>query len=214
MKAKTVLLLAAAVGMQALAADPSATTKPSMRETGASGMMSPMMDATAITSTFTVQDIDPETRMITLKAPDGAIDKFKAGPEIRNFDQIHKGDLVRATVMDEIGVAITQPGMAPPPMGEANMVAVAPKGAKPGIVMVQSESVTAKVAAIDADKRMVSLEEPSGKTRTIKVSSKVDLTQLKKGDDITVQVAQGFAINVETPQAEPSGGTMSPDKDK
>lgn len=221
MKGTTAFLFATALGVQALAADPAGNmprsdTPGGMSDANAipSGMMAPggMMDATAITTTFTVQSIDAATRMITLKAPDGSIEKFKAGPEIRNFDQLHQGDMVRATVMDEIAVSMMQPGGQQPAMGQANMVAVAPKGAKPGVVMVQTENLTAKVAAIDTQKRMVSLEEPSGNTRTIKVSPRVDIAQIKKGDDITLQIAQGFAIMVESPQAQPSGASMQPNQ--
>lgn len=158
------------------------------------------LEATAVTTTFTVQNVDPATRMVTLQDPGGAITKFKAGPEVRNFDQIKKGDLVKATVLDELAVAI-RPGGGAPMASEKQMIAVAPKGAKPGVVMVQTDQMTAKIMAIDTDKRLVSLEGPTGMTRTIKAAPKVDLSQLKKGDDVTVQVAQGMAIMVESPQA-------------
>ena len=158
------------------------------------------LEAVAVTTTFTVQDVDEKSRLLTLKGSDGAMAKFKVGPEVRNFDQIKKGDMIRATVVDEIAVAI-RPSGGPPMASEKQMIAVAPKGAKPGVVMLQSDQVTAKILAVDTEKRMVSLEGPMGKTRTMKVSPKVDLAQIKKGDDVTVQVGHGMAIMVESPQA-------------
>jgi hypothetical protein len=179
------------------------------------------MAAEAVTKTFTVQDIDPATRTVTLKATDGTTEKYKCGPEVRNFAQIKKGDQVTSTVMDEIAVDIRKGTDTGPSAGAQQMMSVAPQGAKPSMMMVQTEQMTAKIVAIDTSKRMVTLEGPGGNTKTIKASQKVDLSQLNKGDDVTVRFAQGMAVAVQSPQmggqpmggqpmAEPSGGAMEP----
>ncbi len=48
----------------------------------------------SLTSTATVGAIDHENRTGTLKFPDGTTATFKAGPEVRNFDQVKVGDQV------------------------------------------------------------------------------------------------------------------------
>lgn len=42
----------------------------------------------------TVDSVDYENRTGTLKLPDGTMLTFKAGPEVRNFDQVKVGDKV------------------------------------------------------------------------------------------------------------------------
>ena len=44
--------------------------------------------------TATVDSVDYENRTGTLKLPDGTMLTFKAGPEVRNFDQVKAGDKV------------------------------------------------------------------------------------------------------------------------
>ena len=48
----------------------------------------------SLTSTATVGAIDYDNRTGTLKLPDGTTAIFKAGEEVRNFDQLKVGDQV------------------------------------------------------------------------------------------------------------------------
>ena len=56
-----------------------------------------------------------------------------------------------------------------------------------------------KSRSIPAPERMkvtVTLEGPLGKQRTFKVNPKVDLSAIKKGDDIVLRVTDALAIEV------------------
>ena len=75
-------------------------------------------------------------------------------------------------------------------------MALAPKGAKPGGIIAETSEITAKVDAVDAAKHTVTLEGPLGKQRTFKVNPKVDLSKIKKGDDIVLRVTDALAIEV------------------
>jgi hypothetical protein len=46
---------------------------------------------------------------------------------------------------------------------------------------------------------LITLTEVGGQPKTIKVGSKVDISDLKAGDDITARVTQSLAIVVERP---------------
>ena len=50
--------------------------------------------AQAATSTATVAAIDYEHRIATIRLPDGSTVTFKAGPEVKSFDQLKVGDQV------------------------------------------------------------------------------------------------------------------------
>jgi arginine repressor len=150
------------------------------------------------TATATVESIDAEKRLVTLKAADGATKVIHLGKECINFDQIQVGDQVRATLAEEVAVAVSKGG-AIPEAGEGALVARAPKGEKPAILIADSAQVTGKIDSVDADKRTITLTDADGKSRTIKAGAKVDISQLKAGDDVTARVTQALAIVVQKP---------------
>lgn len=149
------------------------------------------------TKTATVTGIDAAKRKVTLVTPEGHKSTYKAGPEVVNFSQIKIGDQVKAVLTEEVAVAI---GSGASPSGTADAgVALAPVGAKPGSVMVDTTQVTAKVTAVDAEKHKVTFQLPDGTTKTVKAGKKVDLSAVQPGDNVTVQLGEGLAITVAKP---------------
>jgi uncharacterized OB-fold protein len=149
------------------------------------------------TTTATVTAIDSAKRKVTLVTPGGSKSTYQAGPEIVNFDQVRVGDQVKATVTEEVAIYI---GSGAPPSAMAGAaVALAPVGAKPGGVRVDTTQVTVKVTAVDAQSRKVTFQLPDGTTKKVKVGKQVDLSAVRPGDNVTVQVSEGLAITVEKP---------------
>lgn len=155
-------------------------------------------DGAAIVETFvtqaTVTGIDAAKRKVTLVFPNGSKTTYKAGPEVANFSQIQVGDQVRATVTEEVAVFIGQG--APPSALVGAGVALAPVGAKPGGVFVETAQVTARVTAINAKRHKVTLQLPDGSSKTVKLGKKVDLNNVRLGEDVTLQVSEGLALSV------------------
>lgn len=162
---------------------------------------------------FMVRSVDQANRTLTLQAPDGSICTCTAGKAVRNFDQIKAGDEIRALMVDEMAVSVRKAGAAPV-AGAADMVALAPKGDKPGMFMVKSDEISAKILGIDTGKRMITLEGPGGKDKIIKAAPNVNLAELAKGDDVVVQWTQALAVDVQAPEgdisARPAGAIMKP----
>jgi hypothetical protein len=149
--------------------------------------------------TATVEAIDLAKRLVTLKGPEGNLVTFKAGEAVRNLDQVKVGDKVVAVYLESVAVFVRRAG-DPPSAGETDMVGVAPKGAKPGVLMVQTNEVSAKVEAIDLKARTITLMGPEGKTMKVKVDKSVKgINKLKKGDDIVLRVTEALAITVVRP---------------
>ena len=147
----------------------------------------------------TVEKVDVSTRMVTLKGPKGNLMTFKADEAVKNLEQVKVGDKVVAQYLESVAVFVRKSG-DPPSAGELDAVGVAPKGAKPGVVMVQTEEVTAKVQAVDVKGRTITLMGPEGKSKKFKVDKSVKrLNEIKKGDDITLRVTQALAIEVVKP---------------
>jgi Cu/Ag efflux protein CusF len=151
------------------------------------------------TESATVTAIDPATRRITLHTADGQDASFTAGPEVRNFDQIHVGDRVTAKVTEKLTVFVRGSNGQPPSVTHAAELATAPKGAKPGLMTSQSYEVVAIVTAIDSVTRMATLQFSDASTRGIRVRDDVDLSRYKVGDSVVIRIADSVSVVVETP---------------
>jgi len=145
-----------------------------------------------------VTAIDTANRKVTLLGPEGDKVTVKVGPEAVNFDQLRVGDLVNATVTEELVVYLDEEG-ASPPDGSAAMVALAPKGAQPGGLVAETTQVTAVVTAIDATRRTATLAFDDGSTKTFPVRNDIDLSQRKVGEKVVFLITEMIALSVEKP---------------
>jgi hypothetical protein len=152
----------------------------------------------AITATSKVTAVDSAKRTVTLTNDAGESNTYKLGKKVRNFDQISVGDQVKATLLESVAVVVRK-SSAPPDAAEGRLVAVAPKGAMPGVIMAKAREITAKIVSIDTQARTVTVEGPMGGKPTIKVGPKVNLDGLQQGDDVTLRVTDALAIQVEKP---------------
>lgn len=148
-------------------------------------------------TTATVLAVDGANRKVTLQTADGHKTKYQCAPGMANFNQIQVGDKVNVEISEQVAVYL---GQGNPPSADAGAVAmVAPAGAKPSGLMVDTARETAEVVAIDAKKHKVTLEFSDGTTKTVRVGKKVDMAAIKPGQNITVVLTEGLAIRVEKP---------------
>lgn len=148
--------------------------------------------------TATVIAINKASRRLTLMSPDGIKQTVKVGPEAVNFDQIRVGDQLQVEATQEVVVQMAEPDQSTDDATVA-MVALAPKGAKPGGVMAETTQVTGTVTAIDQDKRTATLRFEDGSTRTFPVRSDVNLGKRKVGEKVVLSVTEMVAVQVHKP---------------
>ena len=155
-----------------------------------------VVTANLVTIHAIVMDIDKANRTVVLRSPEGKEVTVKVDPVARNFDQIAKGDKVTTEFYEETAIFV-RTATEQPTAGQANTVAVAPKGDKPGVIDVTTTEITARVEAIDYANRTVDLRGPQGNVRTLKVGDEVKrLNEVKVGDEVVVRNTQAVAINV------------------
>jgi hypothetical protein len=196
MKNKMIVIAAIPALMLAVAGyaqESTATTKPKAKP-GAAGAI----EVGAISAISKVTSVDPAKRTVTLTNPDGVTNTYKLGKNVRNFDQIKVGDEVKATLLESMAVTVSR-SSAPPDAGARSVVAVAPKGAMPGVIMAKTRQITAKIVSVDTQARTVTVEGPGGGMPTIKVGPNVKLDEFQKGDDVTLRVTDALAVRVEKP---------------
>jgi hypothetical protein len=114
---------------------------------------------------------------------------------VQNLDQVKVGDHLKISYTEETIIVVGESNGAAS-QAEAGEVGVAPKGAKPGIVMVDTSALSAKVL-VDPQKRRVTLDEPDGKKKTVKLGKKVtNLDQLKVGDSIDMVMTESLIVDI------------------
>lgn len=151
------------------------------------------------TITATVEDVNKGKRTVTLKSEDGRSDTVVVGKDVKNFDQIKKGDTVKATYYMSAAIEVRKPSEQAT-RRETQALIGREKGEKPGGLAVESTEVTALVEDIDYEKRTVTLKGPGGRTKTITVGPEVKrLNEVKKGDEIAVRYTEALAIDVSKP---------------
>ena len=173
------------------AEDPSGSPKAKADAKGA-------IEVGAITKTAKVTAVDPAKRTVTLVNQDGITNTYELGKNVRNFDQIKVGDEVKATLLEAVAVAVSKSN-APPDASGRDLVAIAPKGAMPGVIMAKTRQISAKIVSMDPQARTVTVEGPAGGTPTIRVGPKVNMDELQKGDDVTLRVTHALALRVDKP---------------
>ena len=155
--------------------------------------------ADLLVTTATVEAVDHTKHTVRLKGADGLTRTLKVDRVVQNFDQVQQGDQVMAEYYEETAIFV-QSSAEQPTAGQAGVVDVAPRGAKPGVADVETRVVTAKVEAIDPQKRTVTLRGPQGNAVTLKVGEQVKkFDQVKAGDEVVVRHTEAVAIAVQKP---------------
>jgi hypothetical protein len=179
--------ISAAVTAPVLAGDP--TDKPA-------GVV-----ANATTLKATVDAIDYDKRTVVLRSEDGkSTTTLDVGPEVKNFAQVKKGDVLLVEQVESVALVVTPKGEAPLAKGGTSYVEVAKLGEKPRRVEVHTREVVATVEAIDYKARTVTLKGPEGNSVTFKVGPEAKrFDNTKQGDEVYVSYTVSTAISVQTP---------------
>ena len=148
---------------------------------------------------LTVTSINHESREVVLKNEAGDEQSFVIGKEARNLDQVEVGDILEVEYYESVVIFSrdVEGDLTP----EAKVAATrTPKGDKPGMAISETVTIKVVVEAIDYDTRVITLKGPEGKTMTKHVDDSVErLNEVKKGDEIVIQLTTALAITVREP---------------
>jgi hypothetical protein len=149
-----------------------------------------------VRSSATVEAIDLASRKVTLLLDTGKKKTFKVDKSVQNLDQVKVGDKLKMAYTEELVIVVGQSNQAPA-AAEGSQIGVAPKGAKPGIVMVDTTAVTAKILAVNSAKHQVTIEDADGKKKTVKLGSKVtDMSSLKPGETVGMLLTESLVVEI------------------
>jgi uncharacterized membrane protein (UPF0127 family) len=150
----------------------------------------------AVSLTATVEAIDSEKRVVSLKGPKGGVVDVEVPQGAANFDQIKVGDKVQVDYHESVALFLGKPGELPTTRATSDVYGVA-KGDTPAAMKVASIDVSATIEAIDKAKREVTLKKPDGASKVVAVPESVkSFDSLKVGDTVHARFTAALAMAI------------------
>ncbi len=150
-----------------------------------------------VTATATVEAIDLQKRVVTLKGPKGDVFDVTVSEQARNLPQVKVGDLVKVKYHESLALRLVKPGEGAAGVQETETLERAKEGEKPGGMAGRQVTLTATITAINMKTHEVTLKGPGGKTVTVEAEHPENLKKVKVGDEIEITYTEALAISVE-----------------
>ncbi len=145
----------------------------------------------------TVEAIDVDNRMVTLKGSEGNVATVPVSEAARNLDQVEIGDEVTISYLEAVAIELRKTSGATKGVIESVTGARADKGEKPGASLAREVTMFGVVEAIDSDKPSVTLRGSKGKQLEVQVRDPERLEKVAVGDQVQVTYAQAVVISVD-----------------
>ncbi len=156
----------------------------------------------SINLTAVVEAIDHETRVVTLRGPEGNAVTFTATEEVRNLGQVETGDLVDVEYIESTSIeVVANPGLETS-AEEMVITGRTPEGDMPGITAMDTQVVTATVEEINIEANTFKLKWPNGKIEEFTAMNPENLKRAEVGDLVIITHTEAMAIAVKHASAE------------
>jgi Cu/Ag efflux protein CusF len=152
--------------------------------------------AQRVNITATITAIDPKTRGVTLKGPQGNEVVIIAGPEVKNFANMKVGDQVRVEYVEALTLELKKGGGQVVARTDKEAAAGAKPGERPAGIGGREVRVMADVVAVDTANQRVTLKGPN-RTVELKVRDPKQLAMIAKGDQVEAVYTEAIAVAVE-----------------
>jgi hypothetical protein len=147
----------------------------------------------------TITAIDKATRGITLKGPKGDEVKIVAGPEVKNFDQLKVGDVVKMKYLESLALELKKGGGLKVEKTEQAGAARAKPGEQPAGLVGRQVTVVGDVIKLDAATQTITVKGPE-RTVDLKARDPEQFKLIAVGDQIQATYTEALAVAV-TPVA-------------
>jgi Cu/Ag efflux protein CusF len=144
----------------------------------------------------TITAIDPATRSVTLKGPQGKEITLTAGPEVKNFAQMKVGDQVNAEYVEALTLELKKGSTASVGRTDQAAAGAAKPGERPAGLAGRQVTITAEVVGLDPATQTVTLRGPQ-RTVELKVRDPAQFKLVAKGDRVEATYTEAVAIAVE-----------------
>jgi len=156
----------------------------------------------SMTISAVVEAIDHETRVVTVRKPDGEALTFTASDEARNLDQVEVGDVLIAEYIESVSINVMANEGMEADAAEVSAMARTKEGEMPGFAAMDATVVTATVEEINLEMNTFKLKGPDGTVNEYVARNPENLKRAAVGDLVVITVTEALAITVEEQPAD------------
>ena len=166
----------------------------------------PVGQAQLIELTATVEDVDLENRLLTVKGPKGGKVTTEVGPEVKNLAQVKVGDEISVKYYRAMLTSAVKVGGEETERSahvEDVAVATAALGEKPAGIAGREVTETIKILVVDPYKKAIAFRGMDGRYREVSMDAphlEHYLDDFKEGDAVKVSYREALAITVDPAQ--------------
>jgi Cu/Ag efflux protein CusF len=161
---------------------------------------SPVMYGRSAKIKATVEAIDLDTRVITLKGPKGRQIALRVEERVRNLPQVQVGDNVIVRYHESVGLQLRQTDTNDPVAGEESTAASTEPGQSPVSGAARQFTVAAYVEAVSPKEKTVTLRRQEGNLVDLYVRDPNVLASLTAGDNVVATYTEAAAVSIELPK--------------
>jgi hypothetical protein len=156
----------------------------------------------SITISAVVEAIDLESRVVTVRKPNGEALTITASDEARNLDQLEVGDILTAEYTESVSIEVMANDGMEADAAEVSATVRTKKGEMPGFAAVDATVVTATVEEINLEMNTFKLKGPDGTVDEYVARNPENLKRAAVGDLVVMTVTESVAIMVEEQTAD------------
>jgi len=148
-----------------------------------------------VTLAGTVETIDHDKRVVTLKTADGKFETIDVPPSAKRFDELKVGDKVSVTYNNNVSVRLKPPGE--PAVDTGSKTSTMGEEVRPGGMTSVQRTMTAHVDSIDKSTSSMTFVGPNGWKYSRHVVDPAVLEKAKVGDAVDVTWNTDLKVVVE-----------------
>lgn len=150
-------------------------------------------------ATATVNSVNVPERLLTIKDSSGNMQTISVSPEVRNLEQLKKGDKISIRYKRAVAAEVKPPGTGMTGVETKEKAQRSQPGERPGGMVEAEVRTTIKVTAVDTKRNTLTFIGPKGMKRTIFVKNedaRAYLKKLKPGDEVEVAYTEALVVDV------------------
>jgi len=162
---------------------------------GATGAwaQSKTINGPAKTITATVEAIEPSTRSLTLKGPEGNYVQVAVPKDVTRFDAIKVGDTLTAKYYESLVLRLKPEGEKEVDTSGAAVTRTA--NTRPGATAATQRTITATITAIDPKVPSITFSGPNNWKYSSRVEDTKALAKVKVGDRVDITWTEALLVS-------------------
>jgi len=144
--------------------------------------------------TTVVEAIDLETRLLTLKGPEGNTRTLSVSEETHNLEMVEVGDQVNVEYVQHMSIEVLANDGTQPGTGTMTAVAHNKEDQAPGGMEMETTVITATVEEINLEASTFKLKMPGGEIRDFEAVNPDNLRKAAVGDLVVTTYTEALAV--------------------